>query len=389
MRWPSMLTGRRGCSAGRRTRQIIFNLLGNAIKFTEKGFVKLKVTTCNPQIIKLKNNRTEEYIDLVIEVEDSGIGISKEFQKVLFTPFTQQSGQRRFGGTGLGLSITNKLVDLMNGKISVKSELNKGTIFTIEIPDVPFLREHDKSETDIAINVKEIIFEKSRIVLADDIESNRNYLIDALKDTNIEVLEAGDGHEACSVVSEFVPDLVITDIRMPKMNGFELLQKIKKDKKLKHIPVIAYSASVMKDQREKIRNSDFAGLLIKPVKIHELFIELMNHLPYKSEKVEKEDSPVHDEISLLKIIDPEELINSMETTLHDIWATLIKRQPINEVEEFGVRLIELGKKHKSDLILNYGEDLLSAAQSFNIKSILSLIRQYPDIIERFKNATKQ
>jgi CheY-like chemotaxis protein len=233
-----------------RLRQIMFNLIGNAIKFTQKGYIKIKICARNPQVISYEKDRKEELIDIVIEIEDTGIGISDEFQKHIFNPFTQLAGQKKFGGTGLGLAITNRLIKLMNGTISLKSELSKGSVFQIILPEVAFLRDFENRGSEIQLNTQDIEFEKANIIVADDIESNRKYLIDALKNTNITIAEAEDGQIAYLLAKKIIPDLIIADIRMPKLNGFELLDKLKQDKKLKHIPVIAYSASVMRDQKE-------------------------------------------------------------------------------------------------------------------------------------------
>jgi PAS domain S-box-containing protein len=371
-----------------RLRQIIFNLMGNAIKFTETGFVGLKVFTQNPKTAVSKNNHTDEYIDLVFEVEDTGIGISKKFQKEIFDPFTQEAGLRKYGGTGLGLSITRKLITMMNGTISLKSELGKGSIFRVSIPDVAYIRDFDNKKTEIELNAKDISFDKAVIVIADDVESNRKYLIDALKETNITIREAEDGEMAYSLSKELLPDLIITDIRMPNLNGFELLDKLKNDATLKHIPVIAYSASVMKDQKEKIRNSEFAGLLIKPVQISELFLELMNHLPFKSGKITEPEFKNSEPVEMKEINDINGLLDSLETTFMETWKTFSERQPIKEIEEFGKNLVALGNNHNALLISDYGNEIVGAVSSFNIKTILKLIKNYPVIIKELKDQAR-
>jgi two-component system sensor histidine kinase/response regulator len=129
-----------------RLRQIILNLIGNAVKFTEQGSIKLKVYTENPQITSYTNNKTEEFIDIIIEVTDTGTGISKEMQEEIFNPFVQVQGQnvKKYGGTGLGLAITYRLVHLMNGTITLQSRLNIGSSFKIRIPEVSYLRDIEK-----------------------------------------------------------------------------------------------------------------------------------------------------------------------------------------------------------------------------------------------------
>jgi len=369
-----------------RLRQIILNLIGNAIKFTEKGSIRLKVYTENPQIITYPKGKTDEFIDLIIEVTDTGIGISKEMQQEIFNPFVQGQGQniKKYGGTGLGLAISQRLVQLMNGTIELDSKLNRGSSFKIKIPEVSYLRDFDKRSEEIQLDPAEIVFEEATIIIVDDVEHNRKYLIDALKKTKIKIVEAVDGLEALSLAGKIVPDLIITDIRMPGLDGFELLNKLKSDKALKHIPVIAYSASVMKAQRDRIRESKFTGLLIKPVQVTELYLELMNNLPYKSIKAAGPDLSPSGNESTIEVSDIPGLVHSLDTRLKDVWITFGIRQPIGDVRNFGNQLVIEGKNHNAEIITGYGEELVSAADSFNIEAILNLIRKYPAIVESLK-----
>jgi PAS domain S-box-containing protein len=373
-----------------RLRQIILNLIGNAIKFTEKGSIRLKVYAENPQIINYSIGKAEEFIDLIIEITDTGIGISKEMREEIFYPFVQGQRQniKKYGGTGLGLTITQRLVQLMEGTIDIDSRLKKGSSFKIKIPGVSYLRDFEKIAEEIQLDPADILFEKATIIVADDVEHNRQYLKDALRNTKIQIVEAEDGQQAFSLAKKIVPDLIITDIRMPVLDGFGLLNKLKSDDLLNHIPVIAYSASVMKAQRDRIRMSEFNGLLIKPVQVTELYIELMNSLPYKSTKAHGQEQSVS-EISLIEeISDLPGLIYSLDTRFKDIWMTFGIRQPIGEVRDFGNQLAKLGRKHNAAVITGYGDELSIAADSFNIESILNLIRKYNVIVESLKSAKK-
>ena len=366
-----------------RLRQIILNLIGNATKFTEKGSIRLKVYAENPQIVSYSKGKTEEFIDLIIEVTDTGIGISKEMKEEIFNPFVQGQGQngKKYGGTGLGLAISQRLVHLMNGTIELDSQLDKGSSFKIKIPGVSYLRDFEKRTEEIQLDPAEIVFENATIIVADDVEHNRKYLIDALRNANIKIVEAEDGQQALSLAKRIMPDLIITDIRMPILDGFDLLKKLKSDDALKHIPVIAYSASVMKAQKDRIRKSEFTGLLIKPVQVSELYLELMNNLPYKSTKVPAsvQSDP---EMNLTKeITDLPGLIHSLDNKFKNIWMTFGTRQPIGEVRDFGNQLMKLGKSHKAAIITGYGDELVVAADSFNIEAILNLLRKYSRIVE--------
>ena len=366
-----------------RLRQIIFNLIGNAIKFTHQGSVKLKVHTDNLQVINYSNDKSEEYLDLWIEVEDTGVGISKEIMEEIFDPFIQARDQKNIGGTGLGLAITRRLTSLMKGTINLKSELGKGSTFTVKIPDIAFKREFINTRITIQVNPSDLIFDPCTILVVDDVEHNRSFIRDTLRNTAITVIEAGEGFKALEIAKKVIPTLIISDIRMPNMDGFELLSRLKANNKLKHIPVLAYSASVLKDQKDRIHKSQFVGLLTKPVNITELYLELMNHLPYKEVIKKKTDQSTVD-TSKSEIKDLKSLISSLESEYMEAWRKFEIRQPIAEIKKFGEDLIRLGSDHNSTLIKKYGSDLLTAGESFNIEAILILLKQYSVNLENLK-----
>lgn len=370
---------------GIRLRQIVLNLVGNAVKFTTEGSVTLRVHGANQKVIKYGNNKTEEVIDLVLEVTDTGIGIPEEYLKQIFGSFIQVRTKMSQGGTGLGLTISQRLVQLMNGTIEVKSEKGKGSTFTVTLFEIPFLHSYESFHSGMAVDPANIIFMKSTLLIVDDVDDNRKFLRDTLKDSGIEILEAVNGKTALDVMEKVIPDLVITDIRMPVMDGFELLSAIKSDNRLKDVPVIAYSASVMKEQKEKIHNSEFAGLLIKPVRISELYLELINNLPHKfrekatvTDAVQKE--PIKEEIKDLQL-----LLEALEGRLADKWKTFELRQPIGEVKEFAASVVSLGKEHNCKVIEDYGDDLFNSASSFNIDGVLKLLKKYNEIVKSLKN----
>jgi PAS domain S-box-containing protein len=367
-----------------RVRQIVFNLIGNAIKFTSTGQIVLKVYCENPKIVRFTPRKSEELIDLVIEVQDTGIGISKDLQDAVFEPFVQLKDYKQFGGTGLGLTITKKLASLMNGSISLKSEPGKGSTFIVRIPEILYKRDYKDENQELVIDPTRIIFEEAVIQIVDDVKHNRSFIRDALKDTKFRILESEDGLDGYRVAEENVPDLIIADIRMPVVDGFQFLEMLKANKNLENIPVIAYSASVLKDQRERIYHSKFAGLLIKPIKIAELYMELMNHLPYKLTEDDFADVFSKQNTVSAEVVDLSGLINLLENELYETWRTFAVKQPIGEVREFGNRLQKTGLEHSSAMIKSYGEELIQAADSFNIESILNLLGKYTTMIQLLK-----
>lgn len=274
----------------------------------------------------------------------------------------------------------------MNGIITLKSELNKGSTFKIVLPDIQYLREYDPGIADIQIDIDNVVFEETRLLIIDDIDANRKYIIDALKETNIEVFSADNGLEGLNMIKEINPGLVLTDIRMPVMNGFELLEKVKVDKEISHIPVIAYTASVMQEQRDRIKKSLFAGFIAKPVRLTELYIELLQHIPYSLSDKNKPDPDIRPDANIKDIVNLNGLISALESTFMEKWKTIEKRQQITVVIQFGNELTGLGSTHNAMFIIKYGEALVRAAEEFNVKGILELVRQYPGLVSEINSS---
>jgi PAS domain S-box-containing protein len=364
---------------GVRLRQVMLNLLSNAVKFTEEGEILLEVSVENFRHHD-KGEQMETMVDLIIKVKDSGIGIDKEYQKEIFGSFYQVKGKMSRGGTGLGLAITQRLVQMMKGTIDIDSMPGEGSTFTVTVRDIVSI-DHTNSETEpVNIDPDTIIFEKAVLLIVDDIYENRRLIVDALRNTEFILLEAESGFTALEILDKLVPDLIISDIRMPGMDGFEFLDKVKNNERLKNIPVMAYSASVMKEQREKVQASQFVGLLIKPLQISDLYRELMNFIPYRiisSPSVYIEDK---EQFSISEVTNPGELFDSLNGYFSEKWEHFKIRQPIGDIIDFGRELKELGLKHTCKPVIKYGEEIENAAHSFNIEAILKMLKKFPDLI---------
>jgi len=254
-----------------RLKQILMNLLSNAIKFTEQGSIVAKVS-----VLKFH----QDTVDLLFEVKDSGLGVSKEFHQDIFNLFSQQDGQdtRRYGGTGLGLSICQKLSTMMNGKITFNSTPGEGSSFFLSMFGVAA---SSQSNTDVNLltdNLSQKVLAAAKILIVDDISANRRLLCDFLIGHPLEIIEAENGIEAISLAKKHKPDLILMDIKMPEMDGAEATQRIKDDENLKHIPVIAVTASSIKASDVEQRNVLFDDYLTKPVKLNILLGSLRNFI---------------------------------------------------------------------------------------------------------------
>lgn len=249
-----------------RIRQILLNLVSNAIKFTEQGSVKLSVFEATE---KARNG-------LLINVIDTGIGMSEEAVKKLFDRFKQADSSitRKYGGTGLGMSITQNLVELMNGEISVHSELGKGTKFEVFLPLSKSV--NPEVETKDEANFSPPDLNGKTILVVDDNEINRVIVLTMLKETNATTVSACNGVEALEKFSEVAPDLILMDIQMPEMGGVEACVKIKDLNE--DVPIIALTANVMEEDIEQYRTAGFCGHLGKPLEMRALFKSLASRI---------------------------------------------------------------------------------------------------------------
>jgi PAS domain S-box-containing protein len=373
-----------------RMKQILFNLLDNAIKFTEKGYVKLTVEAVNRNKLYVMDEQ-KEVTDLIIKVEDTGIGIPTAEQDRIFQSFTQVKRQdyNKYGGTGLGLTICMRLVEMMNGEISVESEINKGSTFIIKLYKIPILGEITRKESQNILDPEKIKFHKAKVLIVDDIDSHRKYLMEALHDTALITFEAHNGEEAVPLIRKGDFSLVITDIGMPGINGFELLRIIRNDEKFKHIPVIALTASAMSSQIEKIRQHDFNGLLIKPVSLESLFNELIKYLPHSIPDEQAEGPGDIEPISQEALKNLPQVIGYLEGDLRLSWNRIEEQLSIEDITKFGEQISELGTKYDIQLLIRYGIQIQQSVNSFDVEMMMSNMKDFPKIIESLKKADNQ
>jgi signal transduction histidine kinase/CheY-like chemotaxis protein len=237
-----------------RLRQILLNLVSNGLKFTSKGGVTIKLD---------KGLLAGEKLNFNISVIDTGIGIPKNQIGNIFETFRQVEGQdeKIYGGTGLGLSITKNLVEMMNGSIAVNSKIGSGSTFSITFKNV----ECNKVELKIDETINDEIIELPtiKIINADDSEMNRELIRTILSEKKFEIFDAVDGEEVLSLIEKIVPDIILMDIRMPKIDGYKAAGIIKSDDRFKSIPIIALTADVPDTEMEKITKA-FDDFLIKP-----------------------------------------------------------------------------------------------------------------------------
>ncbi|NMP31287.1 response regulator [Thalassotalea sp. M1531] len=248
-----------------RVKQVLVNLVSNAVKFTQKGSVTIAIA---------KEGITDG--QLIFTIQDTGIGMTSEQISRLFKRFEQAdtSTTRKFGGTGLGMAITHALVSLMHGRIEVESTLDKGTNFEVSLP----LTKADDSLSTVAEEFEVITPELSdkRILLAEDNRINQKVFLAMIKATNAEVEIVENGKQAVELVDEYRPDFVFMDIQMPEMDGMEACRLIKR--KHRTLPIVALTANVMEQDIKKYQMLGFDDHVGKPIEIQALFRAITTHL---------------------------------------------------------------------------------------------------------------
>lgn len=238
-------------------RQILINIIGNAVKFTDQGFVQLSAYEQSESVF-------------YFEVSDSGLGISKEDQAKLFTPFSQGYAGIKKGGTGLGLTISKKYLELMGTTLELESEERAGTTFCFELQ-----LQYDTSHTQkaaISHSYKCLAnHQPVRVLVVDDIQINRDILTRILEDARFTVTQAIDGYAALDLMEQAPFDLVLTDIVMPKMDGVKLLSLAKNTEANRSTKMIAITACSLGQDRSHYISLGFANYISKPFLIDDLF----------------------------------------------------------------------------------------------------------------------
>lgn len=362
-----------------RIRQILLNLVGNAIKFTEKGAVTLRLKA-------EKRTVDGSILDLVIEVEDTGIGIPKDQQIKIFEAFYQREGQstKKYGGTGLGLTITKRLIELMNGSISLSSELGKGSIFTVHLPGINIaVPERKKDESDIDY-VKSIVFEDAHVLVVEDIESNRKLIKGFLESQNIVIHEATNGLEGIEISERKKMNLILMDIQMPVMDGKQAARIIKERASSCSVPIIALTASMIKKEKEDLERI-FDGILQKPISRSSLINELARFLAHKF-IIDKNIQKHEDEFDFNEepVILSSESSGKLNDELLPYWKKTNQGMVIDEIKAFAKRIKELGDSYSVTSFVTYGDALFNDTQSFKIEKMMKTLEYFPILLKKLK-----
>jgi len=337
-------------------RQVLINLIGNGIKFTESGGVCLRV--------KVAKHKSTQQTKVRFEVEDTGIGIREEDSEIIFSPFEQKIGQPLTEtGTGLGLAISKQHVEFMNGQIGVTSNPGKGSVFYFEIPvEVPALSENTSTElehkriTGLAEDQQHY-----RLLITEDKLENRLLLRKLLEPLGFDLREAINGQEAVKLFEQWRPHLIWMDIRMPVMNGLEATRRIKESEAGAQTKIVALTAHALEEERREILEAGCDDFIRKPYRDTEIFEALSKHLGvrllYDDEQVPA-DATGKDELDVaqLKKLPPD--------LIYKLWKATVLLDDQNCLKVAGMI-----SDHNHEL----GERLRCMVESLQYKEMLTIL----------------
>ncbi|MFN8255124.1 MAG: ATP-binding protein [Bacteroidales bacterium] len=356
-----------------RLRQILFNLVGNAIKFTEKGGVKLSIK-------ELDKNENRTSIKIV--VRDTGIGIPQDQQELIFKAFKQQAGQntRRYGGTGLGLTISKKLIEAMNGKIALKSKENEYSEFTIIFDNVETLKKV-RNESEINKNTEfEIQFDKSNLVVIDKDVNNCQLIIENFINTGLKITTISDLNEGLDKKINKKTGMILLDLNVKDDEGYKIISWLKEKENLASVPVVVMSTGIIKPE-----DFGFIDFLPKPIKRIDLINIVAKYLPHRKIRVLKENENVtmnelenfditsHPEYSLIKELMTRKFISE--------WQKVTMVSLSDDIEKFAKELEDFGQKFNLKQVRDYSVSLLDHLNSFDLAEITSGLNLFPKIVK--------
>ncbi len=362
-----------------RLRQVVVNLIGNAIKFTPQGSVSVSFHADPPD--------AGDQVRLRIEVADTGIGIAPGQLGEIFRPFYQVDSHhgRQFQGTGLGLSISHRLVEAMSGELTVESVLGRGSVFRVSLP-TRFSRRAEEILTRADAVPPAVDFNRlkpAKILVADDVPINRELIGHYLAGSHHQIIEAENGDSAVDSCLMHRPDIVLMDIRMPGTDGREALARIRADDSIRHIPLIALTASSLLDSRTELKEL-FDGYADKPLDRAKLYRELAKFLP-AADVHPAEPTPPRPPETTAPSRDWSSLLEALESMEKSTWPNLVKLVPAQATIKFAGDLAGLAARHDCPPLVAHAAELRQAAQTMDFDQAGKLLRGFPQIIAAIRS----
>jgi signal transduction histidine kinase/FixJ family two-component response regulator len=362
-----------------RLRQILINLVGNAVKFTDKGSVEIRVSW--------EKEPTSSHVTVVIEVQDTGVGIPQDKLDAIFKPFVQAGAHREKEkqGTGLGLSIVKRLTEIMGGTVTVASVMHQGSAFHLRFPNVAIsarLAASEKSTPASDVNFDEL--RPATLLVVDDNETNCRLIEGMFAGSHHRLFFGSSGEAAVTKARQLKPDILLLDVRMPGMDGYEALEQIRKIPGLEFLPIIAVTASNLMSEDSKLKER-FSGFVRKPFSRSELFKELADFLPHHVKIPSANESsasgqPETTAPALAPV--PKELITELRLLLVEPWPAIRDSMAINESKAFAQRLEGLGQRWQCRKLVDYAQILARDAENYAVADLEIHLGEFAALVEQ-------
>ena len=354
----------------KRLRQVLINLLGNAVKFTDRGGVTFKVGAIESSTIEQAANTLNAVNKIRFQIEDTGVGMSEEQRQKIFLPFEQVGDTKRMAeGTGLGLAISSKIVEVMASNIRVTSKLGFGSQFWFDL-DLPCANEFTLKPTfDLKGTIVGFTGNQRKILVIDDRWENCSVIVNLLTPIGFEVFEAANGAEGLEKATELMPDVIITDLVMPVMDGFELLRRLRNSDRLKDTIVIVSSASVFETDQYQSLDAGANAFLPKPVQVSELFELLQKQLDLSWVYAESTSSQFTTQ-SIPKISNLESLVIPPAVWIETLY-DLAKKGNLKAVLKKAEELKKLDEQW-----VPFADEVTRLAKGFQEKKLQSFLTNY-------------
>ncbi len=345
----------------KRLRQVLINLIGNAIKFTDRGGVTFKVELLSS---------SDSLSKIRFQIEDTGVGMTEVQVQNIFLPFEQVGDTTKMTeGTGLGLAISQNIIEMMNSTIEVQSQRDRGSVFwfDVELPEAKAWADTNRIGTDgkiIGYDGK-----TRKILVVDDRWENRSVLLNLLRPIGFDVSEADNGREGLEKSLAIAPDLIITDLIMPIMDGFAMMHQLRKSPQLQNIILVTSSASVFEIDRNKSIDAGADEFLPKPVQADVLFEMLKVHL--QLQWIYEETDANLTNHNVLNVSQPKEaMVPPASGKLSQLY-DLAKQGSLDEIQEIAEELKQLDYSFYA-----FAQELLDLTASFQIKQLQEFIEQH-------------
>ena len=363
-----------------RVRQILINLVGNAVKFTDHGCIRIEAVA-----LAVYDHLSK--VDIEIRVTDTGVGIDPDDLERIFDDFEQTSAARtrQLGGTGLGLAISRRLADMMGGRINVKSQPGSGSTFYLNIPavDIAVLQQEPPPDDLRFYGQQDFsLFLPATLLVVDDIANNRDLIRHFFANTSIRILTAENGAEALDIAAAEAPDLVLMDIRMPVMDGYEATRILRE--RHPRLPIVALTASVMADEREILKHHHFDGHLRKPVLKRDLYRELVQFLPTRNHP---EQTIIANQEENPPAAAPQLDTGELQALLAPLYQLAASSHSLTDIGNFARALNEQATAAKHQELAQLAGNLALAIDSFDIRMMESLLQRYQDLTRPASGST--